>query len=97
MVRGAIISIFLVALAMRAIAAIVTTIGWQGSLFLDDASYSRLAAMAADGMIEDPYLEFLYARTATLLVPIAGMYELFGPRSSSGSSMSHCSGPLPRR
>jgi hypothetical protein len=45
----------------------------------DDASYSQLAEMAANDAIEDPYLQFLYERTATLLVPIAGLYALFGP------------------
>lgn len=79
MARRPVLSVFVIALIVRAIAAIVITIGWHGSLFLDDASYSRLAESAANGTIHDPYLDFLYERTATLLVPVAGLYKVFGP------------------
>jgi hypothetical protein len=57
----------------------VITVMWGGTLFLDDVGYSRLAELAANGAIDDPYDDFLYERTATLLVPIVGMYWLFGP------------------
>ena len=76
--RRPVLSILVVAVAVRALAAVVIFVGWGGSLFLDDASYSRLAELAAEGAITDPYLDFLYERTATLLVPIVGLYELFG-------------------
>lgn len=79
MARRPVLSIFIVALAARAITAVAITIGWGGILLLDDAAYSRLAELAADGAVEAPYDEFLYERTASLLVPIAGMYRLFGP------------------
>ena len=79
MARRPVLSVFVVALAVRAISAIVITVVWGGTLFPDDAAYSRLAELAANGAIEDPYHDFLYERTATLLVPIAGMYGLFGP------------------
>jgi len=77
--RSPVLCVFVVALAVRVIAAVVIAVGWGGSLLLDDASYSQLAEMAANGAVEDPYLQFLYERTATLLVPIAGLYALFGP------------------
>jgi hypothetical protein len=64
------------------ITATVITVMWGGTLFLDDVGYSRLAELAelaANGAIDDPYDDWLYERTATLLVPIVGMYRLFGP------------------
>ncbi len=84
MVRRPVLSIFVVALAVRITAAVVIAVGWDGILFLDDAAYSRLAELAADDAVRDSYDRFLYERTATLLVPIAGLYELFGPVELSG-------------
>ncbi len=77
--RRPVVSIFILAVAVRTIAAVVVTVGWDGVLFPDDAGYSRLAELAANGAIQDSYDEFLYERTATLLVPITGLYGLFGP------------------
>jgi hypothetical protein len=79
MARRPVLSVFIVALAVRVITATVITVMWGGTLFLDDVGYSRLAELAANGAIDDPYDDFLYERTATLLVPIVGMYWLFGP------------------
>lgn len=79
MARRPVLSVFIVALAVRVITATVITVMWGGTLFLDDVGYSRLAELAANGAIDDPYDDFLYERTATLLVPIVGMYRLFGP------------------
>lgn len=79
MARRPVLSVFIVALAVRVITATVITVMWGGTLFLDDVGYSRLAELAANGAIDDPYDDRLYERTATLLVPIVGMYRLFGP------------------
>ncbi|MDQ3632369.1 MAG: hypothetical protein M3417_14085 [Actinomycetota bacterium] len=78
LMRRPVLGIFVVALTVRVIAASVIAVGWDGLLFLDDAAYSRLAELAANGAIQDSYDEFLYERTATLLVPITGLYALFG-------------------
>jgi hypothetical protein len=76
----------MIALAVRVLTAVTIAIGWGGSLFLDDASYSRMAAAAADGRLTTlgSYVEWLYGRTATLLVPITGLYEAFGPVTLAG-------------
>lgn len=79
MARRPVLSIFILAFAVRAITAVAITIGWGGILLLDDAAYSQLAELAANGAVEAPYDKFLYERTASLLVPLAGMYALFGP------------------
>jgi len=77
--RHPVLSVFFVALVVRVVAAVVVAVGFDGFLFFDDANYSRLAELAADGAVRDPYDSFLYERTATLLVPITGLYGLFGP------------------
>ena len=84
--RQPVLGVFLIALAVRAVAAVVITIGWGGSLFLDDATYSRMAQAAADGSLHSlgAYPEWLYDHTATLLVPITGFYEVLGPFKLSG-------------
>jgi hypothetical protein len=81
-----VLGVFLIAFAVRAVAAVVIAIGWGGSLFLDDASYSRMAQAAADGRLHSlgAYTEWLYERTATLLVPVTGLYEVLGPVKLSG-------------
>lgn len=79
MARRPVLSIFILAFAVRAITAVAITIEWGGILLLDDAAYSQLAELAANGAVEAPYDKFLYERTASLLVPLAGMYALFGP------------------
>ena len=64
----------------------VIAIGWGGSLFLDDATYSGMAQAAADGRLSSlgAQQEWLYERTGTLLVPITGLYELLGPVKLAG-------------
>lgn len=81
-----VLGVFLVALGVRAIVAVAITVGWGGSLFLDDASYSRLAQAAADGTLGrlGAYAEWLYTRTGTLLWPVTGLYDLLGPVKLSG-------------
>ena len=79
--RRPVLAVFVIAFAARALLALAITIGWGGTLFLDDASYSRLAAAGADGTLSrlGAYPEWLYDHTATLLVPISGLYAVFGP------------------
>jgi hypothetical protein len=85
-VERPILVVFLLALLVRSVAAVVITVGWGGSLFPDDASYSRLAAAVADGQYGalDEYSQWLYERTGTLLVPVTGLYEMFGPVKLGG-------------
>ena len=84
--RRPMLGVFLIAFAVRAVAAVVIAIHWGGSLFLDDASYSRMAQIAADGHLHDldSYTQWLYERTGVLLVPVTGLYELLGPVKLSG-------------
>src|SRR4051794_3388210 len=84
--RRPVLVAFCVAYAIRAMVAVVIAIGWNGSLFLDDASYSQMAALAADGRLgaSDGYTQWLYEHTAVLLVPISGFYEVIGPVKLSG-------------
>jgi hypothetical protein len=84
--RHPVLSVFAVALVARAVTAVVIAIGWGGSLFLDDASYSRVAQAAADGRLHSlgSYTEWLYERTAVLLVPVTGLYDVLGPVKLSG-------------
>lgn len=84
--RRPVLATFLLALAARAVAAIAITVGWGGSLFLDDATYSRMAQAAADGRLSSlgAYPVWLYERTGTLLVPVTALYEVFGPVKLAG-------------
>jgi hypothetical protein len=86
MIRRPVLAAFLTALAVRVVVAVAITIGWGGSLFLDDRAYSRLADAAADGRLHQlgAYPQLLYERTGTLLVPITALYELLGVVKLSG-------------
>jgi hypothetical protein len=85
-VERPILAVFSLALLVRGVAAVIITVGWGGSLFPDDASYSRLADAVADGRwgTLDPYFQWLYERTGTLLVPVTGLYEVLGPFKLAG-------------
>jgi hypothetical protein len=84
--RRPVLVAFVAALIVRAVVAIAIAIGWGGSLFLDDASYSRVAEAAANGTLHQlgAYPVWLYERTGTLLVPLAGLYEVLGPVKLAG-------------
>jgi hypothetical protein len=82
--RRPVLSVFAVALAIRALTAAVIYIGWNGSLFLDDSTYSRLAEAAANGTLRGAYAEWLYGRIGALVVPITGLYEVLGPVKLAG-------------
>jgi hypothetical protein len=85
-VERPVLAIFVLALLARTVAAVVITAGWGGSLFLDDASYSRLAAQVADGRYGalSAYEQWLYDHTGTLLVPLTGLYEVLGTVKLAG-------------
>lgn len=81
------VAAFAVALTVRVAVAVAVAIGWNGSLFLDDATYSRMAEAASNGTLEQiggSYWVWLYERTGVLLVPITGLYEVFGPVQLAG-------------
>lgn len=69
-----------VALAVRGIIALAIVAGSGGGLFLDDVTYSGLAADVARGHTESwgTYEHFLYDVTGTYLVPLSLLYRLFG-------------------
>ena len=81
-----VLAVFLIAMAVRVMAAAVIYAVEGGTLFLDDESYSRIAAEAASGAGErwDAYIEWVYERTFTLLGPIAGLYEVTGEFTLAG-------------
>ncbi len=82
-------SIFLVALGVRLVVALGVAITQDGGgLLLDDFSYSRLAAEAADGSTSgwDAYERFLYERTGALLWPITGLFWVLGPVNFAGQA-----------
>jgi hypothetical protein len=74
-------SLFVVALVVRLGSAIAVYVLFGGSLLLDDATYSEMAAQAAvgDDASWDPYVEWLYRRTAALLWPLTLLYRITGP------------------
>jgi hypothetical protein len=82
--RHPVLAVFALALAVRTVVAVAVYVGWGGSLFLDDATYSQMAQQAADGTLTGLYPEWLYERTGTLLVPVTGLYEVFGPVELTG-------------
>jgi hypothetical protein len=86
--RRPVLVAFTAALVVRAATAVVIAIGWGGSLFLDDATYSRMAQAAADGSLSSLgfYPEWLYERTGTLLVPTTCNART-GPPCAAGSSL----------
>jgi hypothetical protein len=86
MERRPVLAAFATALVARVVVAVVITIGWGGTLFVDDAAYSRLAAAAADGRLDQlgAYPQLLYERTGTLTVPLTALYDVFGVFKLSG-------------
>lgn len=79
-------AIFAVALAVRVVAAVAIAVLQPHNLSADAIGYSRLSAGAAAGQTAhwSSYWHWLYDRTATLLMPITGLYELFGAHQLLG-------------
>lgn len=86
--RHPVLAVFLLALAVRTAVAVAVAWRFGGSLLLDDAAYSDLAAAAAAGRAgegwDQAYARWLYERTATLLVPLTGIYAVLGPVKLAG-------------
>jgi hypothetical protein len=74
------LAIFLLAFLLRALAAVGVAVFSGGTLFLDDASYVRLASAVADGHYGtlNDYHQWLYGRTGTMLVPVTALFWAFG-------------------
>ena len=77
-----IITSFVVALIARVCVATGINLLFGGFLFLDDLTYHQMASdLVRDlHMRWDPYTQFLFNTTATFLIPLTFLYELFGPR-----------------
>lgn len=73
-------SLFVLALVVRAGAALAINHAFDGSLFLDDRTYVDMATDWAEGSTErwDSYTAWLFTRTATLLVPLGLVFKLVG-------------------
>lgn len=86
MLAHPILTVALVALAVRCalIAGLNLTVG--GTLFEDDSTYPILAAQRASGDVGTwgDYEHFLYSATSTFLVPLTALYRLFGPSVALG-------------
>lgn len=73
-------TIFLLALGIRVLVAVGIAIVNPHEIAPDGIGYSNLAAQAANGHTSawSAYYHWLYTRTGALLVPLTGLYELFG-------------------
>lgn len=80
------LAVLAVAVFARTAVAVAVDVLTAGGVLFDDASYSRMAAEAADGSAArwDPYTRWLYGRTGTLLWPMTAMYWAIGPRGLAG-------------
>ncbi len=78
--------VFLVALVARVLVAVFLTEHFSGSLVLDDSTYSQMAATKAAEQTRswDAYTRFLYDATATFMIPLTAVYEVFGPVKLAG-------------
>ena len=73
-------AVFGVALFVRVAVAVVIRVHYGGALFGDDYGYHVLASQAADGDSThwDDFTHFLYRENGGLLVPMTGLYKVFG-------------------
>lgn len=85
-----VLSVFLVALVLRASAAVVVWSIWGGTIFGDEATYSEMATAVVEGRIGpwDEYTHWLYWDTATWTLPLTGLYALVGPSILMGQLLS---------
>jgi hypothetical protein len=76
---------FAVALALRVTLALAVTVLRDGTLFLDDATYSSVAQAVADGDVQlNNDAKGMYLRTEALLGPITLLYRILGPVTLAG-------------
>ncbi|MGH2747932.1 MAG: hypothetical protein ACRDKB_08420 [Actinomycetota bacterium] len=71
---------FAVALASRLLVALAFADFFSGTFVLDDSTYTQMATDRASGDIShwDPYTHFLYDVTATFMLPLTLIYDIFG-------------------
>lgn len=88
--RRPLLAVFVLALGVRLVAWLVLHVvvpdDW---LALDDDTYATLAEQVASGSTESwsSYRHWLYAGTATFLVPLTGLYWLLGPHEFLGPAL----------
>lgn len=92
--RHPVLTVFVIALSVRLIAATAMDIVLERSLILDDTGYMRLAAEAASGADAawEPSKHVQYARNGVFLVPLTVLFEVFGPVPLIGQWMVACLG-----
>lgn len=80
------LAVFIVALALRVSLSLLIASSGQGFFASDDATYHDLASQHASGATDkwDAYSHFLFDATAAFLLPLAFLYELFGPSKPAG-------------
>jgi len=78
--RHPVLSVFLLALTVRALLSVVISVAFGGVLFQDDGTYPVLAMQRATGQTQSwsEYEYFLFNATATLLLPLTWIYQVFG-------------------
>lgn len=83
------LAVFIFALAVRLIVAIVLSKYFSGSLVLDDGTYWDMARDAATNNTSGwiPYTRYLYEATLAFTFPLSVVYRLFGPAEISGQIM----------
>ena len=79
-------AIFLGALLLRVVVALVVALLLPQLSFFDDGTYSQLAQERLNGRSEqwDSYASWLYVHTGTLLFPLTLLYKVFGPHDLVG-------------
>lgn len=87
--RHPVLSVFLVALVVRLTMVATGHLIPESWIANDDSTYSLLAEQMARGDTNSwsPYLSTLYSLTATFLVPLTGLYWLFGPVEWVGQAL----------
>lgn len=84
--RHPVLTVFGLAMAVRAAAAIVITQVSGASVFSDDLTYSQMASDRASGNVSnwDAYTSWLYHTTASFLYPLTALYKVVGPHPLAG-------------
>lgn len=84
--RHPVVSVLLVALAVRLVLAVVISQVSGGGVFEDDGTYTLLAEQKATGATQrwSDYEYFLYDATGTLMVPLTFLFSVFGPHAFLG-------------
>lgn len=81
-----VLTVFVLALASRVVVALLLSVKFGGMLFLDDVRYVEIAGDVAAGDTGrwDEYTQFVFDRTATFLLPMAGLFVVFGTHAIVG-------------